>query len=511
MIVRLPFCARGFLISAGAGLLITGSAVVYADDTQESQKTTTSVTAPAPPETGRNPQNTLKSAVQRELEALYRKQGRPAPSLNRAAAAQQIQRKDAASPRTRNRRPAKTSHAKSPLRSALQKLAKPFQRTNTKRPPAARVSRHSGIQHAHQSVGAGSANRLHNVSHQTHSSSASSKAPSSANGRSASSRETSPVFQQLKALYARDGRKMPAMDAPSSQKSQPQASHSAPHQQIRRRHPRTGHQHSPIKRFFRNVKNDVAQLLGNDEEAATGASQHEHTGQRSRRKSRLRIHPRRRFPNSRVTDAEQPPRRLPGSMVQEQDGTNRDQDAPSLHPLPEAPDAETEKQANSEPNPFPEMSEEKADRLSGPYTGMSLDQASGEQADVSQETPEEGHQDKLEQLAARKNRKGLKGFCPVVLRDKRDLAEAKAQFSATYRGKTYHFSSDEARDTFEASPAQYAPVAGGNDIVLLNETNQKIEGTLDHAIWYKDRLYLFSSVQTLQSFVSDPHRFAVTK
>jgi len=104
--------------------------------------------------------------------------------------------------------------------------------------------------------------------------------------------------------------------------------------------------------------------------------------------------------------------------------------------------------------------------------------------------------------------KGLKGFCPVILKDERRLVEARTQYKLEYRGKAYTFSSQEARLTFEANPTKYVPVEEGRDVVRLAGGNRdELDGTLEHAAWYRGRLYLFSSEETRREFVEAPSRF----
>lgn len=111
---------------------------------------------------------------------------------------------------------------------------------------------------------------------------------------------------------------------------------------------------------------------------------------------------------------------------------------------------------------------------------------------------------KLSLIAARKGQKGLKGFCPVVLRDHRDLVDARDDYQADFNGKTYSFSSFEAMQIFAHSPEKYAPAARGNDVIHLALTGESLEGSLDHAVWYKGRLYLFASAETMETFVAAP-------
>ncbi|MEZ6058315.1 MAG: hypothetical protein R3C01_16570 [Planctomycetaceae bacterium] len=118
-------------------------------------------------------------------------------------------------------------------------------------------------------------------------------------------------------------------------------------------------------------------------------------------------------------------------------------------------------------------------------------------------------QSKLARIAARKGKVGLKGFCPVVLRDERDLKDALPDFSTVIDGKRYFTSSAEALAHLEAAPEKYTPAASGHDVVHYQLTGQEIEGSLDHASWFQGRLYLFLSAETMETFVSAPSSHAV--
>jgi YHS domain-containing protein len=63
-------------------------------------------------------------------------------------------------------------------------------------------------------------------------------------------------------------------------------------------------------------------------------------------------------------------------------------------------------------------------------------------------------------------------------------------------------------EKFLAEPAKYAPAAGGCDVLHLALTGEELEGSLDHAVWYKGRLYLFADVETMETFVAAPSSHA---
>ena len=112
------------------------------------------------------------------------------------------------------------------------------------------------------------------------------------------------------------------------------------------------------------------------------------------------------------------------------------------------------------------------------------------------------------QIQSRAGQAGFKGFCPVTLRDKRELVDVNPAFTATFGLQTYTFASAEAKAAFEADPSRYAPAAGGSDIVLLVNSGEEQQGMLDYALWYRDRLYMFRSRETMAAFNQDPQRFA---
>lgn len=117
---------------------------------------------------------------------------------------------------------------------------------------------------------------------------------------------------------------------------------------------------------------------------------------------------------------------------------------------------------------------------------------------------------RMQQIRARDG-VGLKGYCPVALRDERRLADGKAAYVSYYRGKTYHFSSSHAKAAFDNSPAEYAPASMGEDVALKTLTGEVVEGSLDFSVWYKNRLYLFSSDENLKTFMAAPAAMAVAQ
>ncbi len=114
----------------------------------------------------------------------------------------------------------------------------------------------------------------------------------------------------------------------------------------------------------------------------------------------------------------------------------------------------------------------------------------------------------LYRIMSRTGQAGFKGFCPVVLRNKRELRDGRKEFQSTFGLMTYNFSSPEAKSAFDANPARYAPAGGGSDVVLLVNTNEEVAGILDFSLWYNDRLYMFRSQETQAIFSQDPQKYS---
>jgi YHS domain-containing protein len=116
----------------------------------------------------------------------------------------------------------------------------------------------------------------------------------------------------------------------------------------------------------------------------------------------------------------------------------------------------------------------------------------------------------MQQIAAREGA-GLKGFCPVSLRDDRSLRDGKAAYLSFYRGRPFYFASPQAKAAFDNDPSRYAPAGDGYDVALKTLTGELVEGTLDHGVWFKDRLYLFASAESLKTFMAAPNAMAVVE
>ena len=61
---------------------------------------------------------------------------------------------------------------------------------------------------------------------------------------------------------------------------------------------------------------------------------------------------------------------------------------------------------------------------------------------------------------------------------------------------------------FLADPDRYAPVLSGIDPVLAIDTGQQVGGFRRHGVFFGDKIFLFSSEDSLTQFTQDPSRYA---
>lgn len=150
-----------------------------------------------------------------------------------------------------------------------------------------------------------------------------------------------------------------------------------------------------------------------------------------------------------------------------------------------------------------------------PYTGVTLDERPFEVKTVKRPARFPGVQQgksmnrtqMMKLVSSRNDVIGFKGFCPVALLDRRRLVDTVPEYKARFGLKTYYFSTADARNRFEQNPTRYLPVAGGHDVVRLAATDEEVKGKLDHAAWYRGRLYLFESAETRHEFFKRPTEY----
>lgn len=101
----------------------------------------------------------------------------------------------------------------------------------------------------------------------------------------------------------------------------------------------------------------------------------------------------------------------------------------------------------------------------------------------------------------------FEGLCLTSVVEERRLVKGAAQFHAEYRGYTLHFANDDRRDLFFKSPQKYWPAMDGQCAISLLSTGEPVRGRLEHAVVFRDRIWLFSNQKNMQAFIESPAEY----
>jgi thiol-disulfide isomerase/thioredoxin/YHS domain-containing protein len=102
----------------------------------------------------------------------------------------------------------------------------------------------------------------------------------------------------------------------------------------------------------------------------------------------------------------------------------------------------------------------------------------------------------------------LDGFCPVTLSTQERWQVGNPLFYGMYQGQIYRCVDEAALVAFSKEPAKYAPAAMGEDIVQMVNRNKKIVGQRKFGAWFQDRVYLFSTQESLDAFAAKPEFYS---
>jgi YHS domain-containing protein len=74
-------------------------------------------------------------------------------------------------------------------------------------------------------------------------------------------------------------------------------------------------------------------------------------------------------------------------------------------------------------------------------------------------------------------------------------------------GRVYLFSSAENQQRFLTNPDAYAPILRGYDPVRYMDQGTVVDGKRKHGLYYGEKYFLFSDESTLQQFQGNPNRY----
>lgn len=99
------------------------------------------------------------------------------------------------------------------------------------------------------------------------------------------------------------------------------------------------------------------------------------------------------------------------------------------------------------------------------------------------------------------------GYCVVSLVKEGAWFRGDVKLQAAYDGQLYRFADSRKLAIFAADPQAYAPVLGGDCVVSLAQSRQRVRGSLQRGIVYGNRLYFLKSQAQLDLFNTNPERF----
>lgn len=98
---------------------------------------------------------------------------------------------------------------------------------------------------------------------------------------------------------------------------------------------------------------------------------------------------------------------------------------------------------------------------------------------------------------------GFGGHCPVTMYHEGRWAAGDRRWGVIHEGRLYLFASEQAKEAFWRDPNRYAPVFGGDDVVLFVESGQRVPGQVRIGAMQgeKDpRIYLFANELSYRKF-----------
>ncbi len=104
-------------------------------------------------------------------------------------------------------------------------------------------------------------------------------------------------------------------------------------------------------------------------------------------------------------------------------------------------------------------------------------------------------------------RRLLRDVCLVTLRDELKLVAGNPEIQEVFGDRTYCFISTDAAGRFRNDPKRYVPAANGLDLVAARGGETEVDGDLDHAVWYREQLFVFSTQENLELFRREPQAF----
>ena len=108
----------------------------------------------------------------------------------------------------------------------------------------------------------------------------------------------------------------------------------------------------------------------------------------------------------------------------------------------------------------------------------------------------------------------LHGKCPVALLTDSKWVDGDESIGCVHRNRIYIFSDQESLQTFQSDPDAYSPILAGYDPVIFEETGRLVDGLEEFGVFMgktpKQRIVLFASPDTRARFQLEPRKYLQT-
>lgn len=105
--------------------------------------------------------------------------------------------------------------------------------------------------------------------------------------------------------------------------------------------------------------------------------------------------------------------------------------------------------------------------------------------------------------SAEEGQVALGGYCPVAYVAMNKAVKGKAEFATEHQGRVYRFANADAKAMFEKEPEKYVPAYDGFCATALAQ-GKKLESNPKFFTVHNGRTYLFSSKQAKAMFDENP-------
>ena len=106
---------------------------------------------------------------------------------------------------------------------------------------------------------------------------------------------------------------------------------------------------------------------------------------------------------------------------------------------------------------------------------------------------------------------GMRGYCPVTLRQTRRWGRGRREFAWEHQGVTYFMADAAAFADFVKAAEDFAPRLLGCDPVLYRDEGRAVPGKTEHAAVWRGGLFLFAAAATRRTFAENPAAYAASR